>query len=203
MASCAGLGRKSVACVLLLSLGRKEFPVDVNVARICARLGWVPLDSEEAIEVCPFCKSLTFMLQSPSLLHSAASAVSEAARPVASWPSHKWTGTSCNARRGAEVPLKCPLGNSRCHKGSSAHECVVCRRWTSTLLRRRCMSTCGPGEALHAIIYSIYSLAKGAKNTCLTQAMLASELGICDWMTHVLLLEWAYACVQVCDTLSC
>lgn len=47
----AGLGRKSVACVLLLSLGRKEFPVDVNVARICARLGWIPLDSEEAIEV--------------------------------------------------------------------------------------------------------------------------------------------------------
>ena len=46
-----GLGRKSVACVLLLSLGRKEFPVDVNVARICARLGWIPLDSEEAIEV--------------------------------------------------------------------------------------------------------------------------------------------------------
>ncbi len=47
----AGLGRKSVACVLLLALGRKEFPVDVNVARICARLGWIPLDSEEAIEV--------------------------------------------------------------------------------------------------------------------------------------------------------
>jgi len=62
MASCAGLGRKSVACVLLLSLGRKEFPVDVNVARICARLGWVPLDSEEAIEVIPFRTSLTIML---------------------------------------------------------------------------------------------------------------------------------------------
>ena len=49
---CAGLGRKSVACVLLLALRRKDFPVDVNVARICARLGWIPLDSEEAIEVC-------------------------------------------------------------------------------------------------------------------------------------------------------
>ena len=49
---CAGLGRKSVACVLLLALHKKDFPVDVNVARICARLGWIPLDSEEAIEVC-------------------------------------------------------------------------------------------------------------------------------------------------------
>ena len=37
--------------MLLLALGRKEFPVDVNVARICARLGWIPLDSEQAIEV--------------------------------------------------------------------------------------------------------------------------------------------------------
>lgn len=46
-----GLGRKSVACVLLLALRKKDFPVDVNVARICARLGWIPLDSEEAIEV--------------------------------------------------------------------------------------------------------------------------------------------------------
>ena len=44
-----------MACVLLLSLGRKEFPVDVNVARICARLGWIPLDSEEAIEVRVHC----------------------------------------------------------------------------------------------------------------------------------------------------
>lgn len=37
--------------MLLLALRRKDFPVDVNVARICARLGWIPLDSEEAIEV--------------------------------------------------------------------------------------------------------------------------------------------------------
>lgn len=51
MCARAGLGRKSVACVLLLALGMKDFPVDVNVARICARLGWIPLDSEQAIEV--------------------------------------------------------------------------------------------------------------------------------------------------------
>ena len=31
------------SCVMLLALGRKEFPVDTNVARVCARLGWVPL----------------------------------------------------------------------------------------------------------------------------------------------------------------
>ncbi len=33
----AGLGRKSTGCVMLLSLGMKEFPVDTNVARVCAR----------------------------------------------------------------------------------------------------------------------------------------------------------------------
>ena len=34
---CTGLGRKSVACIMLLTLGKKEFPVDTNVGRICAR----------------------------------------------------------------------------------------------------------------------------------------------------------------------
>lgn len=34
-----GLGRKSVACILLLALRLREFPVDTNVGRICARLG--------------------------------------------------------------------------------------------------------------------------------------------------------------------
>jgi len=47
----AGMGRKSVACVLLLELCKHDFPVDTNVGRICARLGWIPLDAEEALEV--------------------------------------------------------------------------------------------------------------------------------------------------------
>lgn len=34
-----GLGRKSVACILLLALQLQDFPVDTNVGRICARLG--------------------------------------------------------------------------------------------------------------------------------------------------------------------
>lgn len=34
-----GLGRKSVACILLLALRLRDFPVDTNVGRICARLG--------------------------------------------------------------------------------------------------------------------------------------------------------------------
>lgn len=33
----AGLGRKSVGCIMLLTLNKKEFPVDTNVGRICAR----------------------------------------------------------------------------------------------------------------------------------------------------------------------
>jgi endonuclease III len=45
-----GLGRKSVACIMLLTLGKKEFPVDTNVGRICSRLGWIPLDAAESIE---------------------------------------------------------------------------------------------------------------------------------------------------------
>ncbi|KXZ53817.1 hypothetical protein GPECTOR_6g735 [Gonium pectorale] len=40
----AGLGRKSVACISLLTLHRKEFPVDINVARVFARLGWIPIE---------------------------------------------------------------------------------------------------------------------------------------------------------------
>ncbi|KAL4333894.1 hypothetical protein GQ457_07G035420 [Hibiscus cannabinus] len=38
-----GLGLKSVECIRLLSLEQVAFPVDVNVARIVVRLGWVPL----------------------------------------------------------------------------------------------------------------------------------------------------------------
>ncbi|KAL0042280.1 hypothetical protein WJX77_008246 [Trebouxia sp. C0004] len=48
--SVEGLGRKSVACIMLLCLRLQEFPVDVNVGRICSRLGWIPLDSELGIE---------------------------------------------------------------------------------------------------------------------------------------------------------
>lgn len=48
--SIEGLGRKSVACIMLLTLGKKEFPVDTNVGRISARLGWIPLESSQAIE---------------------------------------------------------------------------------------------------------------------------------------------------------
>ncbi|GMH44147.1 hypothetical protein BSKO_12081 [Bryopsis sp. KO-2023] len=48
--SVEGLGRKSASCVMLLSMGRKDFPVDVNVARICIRLGWIPLETVGNIE---------------------------------------------------------------------------------------------------------------------------------------------------------
>ncbi|XP_075107325.1 protein ROS1A isoform X2 [Nicotiana tabacum] len=38
-----GIGPKSVDCVRLLTLRNLAFPVDINVARIAVRLGWVPL----------------------------------------------------------------------------------------------------------------------------------------------------------------
>jgi endonuclease III len=37
-----GVGVKTVACVLLFSLGRDVFPVDTHVHRICGRLGLAP-----------------------------------------------------------------------------------------------------------------------------------------------------------------
>ena len=46
-----GLGRKSVACILLLCLRAHDFPVDTNVGRICARMGWLPFDQEKPLEV--------------------------------------------------------------------------------------------------------------------------------------------------------
>jgi hypothetical protein len=47
-----GLGRKSIGCVSLLSLGKRDFPVDVNVGRICARLGWIPLQVRKCLCGC-------------------------------------------------------------------------------------------------------------------------------------------------------
>ncbi|XP_039838094.1 protein ROS1C-like isoform X3 [Panicum virgatum] len=41
--SIRGLGLKSVECVRLLTLHHLAFPVDINVGRICVRLGWVPI----------------------------------------------------------------------------------------------------------------------------------------------------------------
>ncbi|XP_022631732.1 protein ROS1-like [Vigna radiata var. radiata] len=38
-----GLGLKSVECIRLLALRHTGFPVDINVARIVVRLGWVPI----------------------------------------------------------------------------------------------------------------------------------------------------------------
>ncbi|PKA55371.1 Transcriptional activator DEMETER [Apostasia shenzhenica] len=41
--SIRGLGLKSVECIRLLAIQNVAFPVDVNVARVGVRLGWVPL----------------------------------------------------------------------------------------------------------------------------------------------------------------
>lgn len=38
-----GIGLKSTECIRLLTLHHVAFPVDVNVARVTVRLGWVPL----------------------------------------------------------------------------------------------------------------------------------------------------------------
>ncbi len=37
-----GLGKKTVSCVLLFTLGREEFPVDTHVYRISKLLKWIP-----------------------------------------------------------------------------------------------------------------------------------------------------------------
>ncbi|KAK9814172.1 hypothetical protein WJX72_001606 [[Myrmecia] bisecta] len=47
-----GVGAKTVACVLMFCLNRKEFPVDTHVWRISKALGWVPAKAtrDEAYE---------------------------------------------------------------------------------------------------------------------------------------------------------
>lgn len=37
-----GVGKKTIACVLMFCLEREEFPVDTHVWRISRALGWVP-----------------------------------------------------------------------------------------------------------------------------------------------------------------
>lgn len=37
-----GVGKKTIACVLMFCLNRHEFPVDTHVWRITKSLGWVP-----------------------------------------------------------------------------------------------------------------------------------------------------------------
>ncbi|CAJ1932443.1 unnamed protein product [Sphenostylis stenocarpa] len=47
-----GLGLKSVECIRLLTLCHSAFPVDINVARIVVRLGWVPIQPlPESIQI--------------------------------------------------------------------------------------------------------------------------------------------------------
>jgi len=41
----AGLGKKTISCVLLFTLGRQEFPVDTHVHRISKQLKWIPPSS--------------------------------------------------------------------------------------------------------------------------------------------------------------
>lgn len=50
LSSLHGLGRKSVACIVLLTLRNKEFPVDVNVGRIAARWGGVGGERRDGLD---------------------------------------------------------------------------------------------------------------------------------------------------------
>ena len=42
LGSLPGVGPKTVACVLVFSMGRAAFPVDNHVHRVAVRLGWIP-----------------------------------------------------------------------------------------------------------------------------------------------------------------
>lgn len=41
LGSLPGVGPKTIACVLVFSLGRQAFPIDTHVHRIAGRLGWI------------------------------------------------------------------------------------------------------------------------------------------------------------------
>ncbi|MFP5310667.1 MAG: endonuclease III domain-containing protein [Actinomycetes bacterium] len=43
--SLPGVGTKTAKCVMMYSLGRQVFPVDIHVLRVAKRLGWVPMDA--------------------------------------------------------------------------------------------------------------------------------------------------------------
>jgi endonuclease-3 len=50
LATLPGVGPKTIACVLVFSLGRAAFPIDTHVHRIAGRLGWIDrkLNAEKA-----------------------------------------------------------------------------------------------------------------------------------------------------------
>lgn len=47
-----GMGPKTISCVMLFALGKKDFPVDTHVLRISKQMGWVPqaFSREQAYE---------------------------------------------------------------------------------------------------------------------------------------------------------
>ena len=56
---------------MLLSLQRKDFPVDTNVGRICARLGWIPIEAAQALEVRPWhMNTCTWCTPADGLVHA-------------------------------------------------------------------------------------------------------------------------------------
>ena len=139
----AGLGRKSVACVLLLALRRKDFPVDVNVARICARLGWIPLDSEEAIEVPGVEDMIDDQLEYQENMH----ACGWLCRCVQVHAMHTIALQVLICFLWFADVLSRELPASTC-----------CRRWTCMHLRKRCMSTCAPGEYLRLMHATLFAM---------------------------------------------
>ena len=52
LTSFKGVGPKTVACVMMFTMGRAEFPVDTHVLHIAKKLGWLPQDAsrEQAYE---------------------------------------------------------------------------------------------------------------------------------------------------------
>jgi len=52
LTSFKGVGPKTVACVMMFTMGRAEFPVDTHVLHIAKKLGWLPADAsrEQAYE---------------------------------------------------------------------------------------------------------------------------------------------------------
>jgi endonuclease-3 len=51
LCSLPGVGVKSARCVLMYSLGREVFPVDIHSLRIMHRLGWVDWQGQRAESV--------------------------------------------------------------------------------------------------------------------------------------------------------
>lgn len=140
-----GLGRKSVGCIMLLTLNKKEFPVDTNVGRICAR--W----ARRRFVPCAPCQLLC---------KSAAPTCNKRVNGRIRRPNSPLCTTQCTSSTALRRPPKPPpptppptlkphIRTLRCSAGWAGSRWRRSRRWRTWMTTRqspRCTPTCTAGK---------------------------------------------------------